>query len=200
MKTRLFVLLATVLLASGCASNKMIDSAQQELIAPGEDKAQIVFMRSSMFGGAIQSSVFDVTGGEAEFIGILSAGKKIAHSVEPGKRRFMVVSEAADFMEAELLGGKTYFAMVTPRMGAWKARFSMHPVRNGDPGEFQYQSDEFQKWLKSTEFSENTPASKAWAEENHSNILGKKADYEVVWKQKSPEELAERTLNPQDGI
>ena len=200
MKTRLVTLLTAVMLATGCASNKMMDSEQQELITPSADKAQIVFMRSSMFGGAIQSAIFDVSGGETRFIGILSTGKKIAHTVEPGKRKFMVVSEAADFMEAELLGGKTYYAMVTPRMGAWKARFSMHPVRNGGPGEFQYDSDEFRKWLSSTRFSENTPASQAWADENRSSILGKQADYEVVWKQKSAAELAERTLNPEDGV
>ena len=200
MRLRIFVVVAIALAATGCASSKMIDSAQQELIVPDADKAQIVFIRSSMFGGAIQSSVFDVSADEPEFIGILSAGKKLAHMVEPGKHVFMVVSEAADFMEAEMLGGKTYYAMVTPRMGAWKARFSMHPVRNGGAGEFQYQSDEFQKWLSKTELSENTPASYAWAEENMSNIRGKQADYTTVWKQKSPAELAERTLNPDDGV
>lgn len=141
MKTRLLLLVAAMLLVTGCASNKMVDSAQQDLIAPTADTAQIVFLRSSMLGGAIQSSVFDVSEGDTKFVGILSTGKKIAYSVAPGKHRFMVVSEAADFMEAELLGGKTYYAMVTPRMGAWKARFSMHPVRNGGPGQFQYESD-----------------------------------------------------------
>ena len=189
-----------MLLATGCASNKMVDSAQQDLITPTLDQAQIVFVRSSMFGGAIQSSVFDVSGDETKFIGILSAGKKLAFAVEPGKHTFMVVSEAADFMEAEMLGGKTYYAMVTPRMGAWKARFSMHPVRNAGPGEFQYGSEKFQGWLDSTEFSENTPASHAWAEENLSNIRGKQHDYEAVWREKSPAELAERTLNPDDGV
>jgi len=200
MRSKLLMLIAAMLLATGCASSKMIDSAQQELITPTADKAQIVFLRPSMFGGAIQSSVFDVTGDDVEFIGILSAGKKIAYTVEPGKHMFMVVSEAADFMEAELRGGKTYFAMVTARMGAWKARFSMYPVRNGGPGEYQYGSDRFQGWLESTELSENTPASRAWAEENDSSIRGKQLDYETVWKQKSPAALAERTLNPDDGV
>jgi hypothetical protein len=200
MKSKLLLFMAAMLLATGCASTKMVDSAQQQLITPTADKSQIVFLRSSMLGGAIQSSVFDVTGDETKFIGILSTGKKIAYSVEPGKHTFMVVSEAADFMEADMLGGKTYYAMVTPRMGAWKARFSMHPVRNDGPGEFQVQSDRFQGWLRDTELSENTPASYAWAKENHPNILDKKDSYEDVWNQKSAAELAERTLNPDDGV
>ena len=61
-----------------------------------------------------------------------------------------------------MAGGKIYFAMVTPRMGAWKARFSMHPVRNGGPGEFQYSSDRFQSWLAEAKFVDNTSESEAW--------------------------------------
>lgn len=200
VKTKFFLAMSVMLLATGCASSKMIDSAQQELITPSADKAQIVFIRSSMFGGAIQSSVFDVSTDETKFIGILSAGKKLAYTVEPGKHVFMVVSEAADFMEAEMVGGKTYYAMVTPRMGAWKARFSMYPVRNSGPGEFQYDSEDFRDWLSGTELSENTPESYAWAEENMSSVREKQAEYWEVWQEKSAADLAERTLNADDGV
>ena len=34
---------------------------------------------------------------------------------------FSVVGEAADFLEADLAAGKTYYIQVAPRMGAWKA-------------------------------------------------------------------------------
>ena len=200
MKAKLLMLLAAMLLATGCASSRMVDSAQQELIAPSADKAQIVFLRSSFVGSAIQSVIYDATGDGADFIGILSNGKKLAHTVGPGKHVFMVVSEAADFMVAEVVGGKTYYAIVTPRMGAWKARFSMHPVRNGGPGEFQVGSDRFQGWLSGAALSENTADSYAWAEENRSSVLQKQANYTTVWQQKSPSELAERTLNPDDGV
>jgi len=200
MKVRLFLMLATVLVASGCASSKMIDAPEQELVAPPTDKAQVIFLRSSFVGSAIQAVIYDATDGGAEFIGILSNEKMLAHQVDPGKHVFMVVSEAADFMEAELVGGKTYYAIVTPRMGAWRARFSMSPVRNGAPGEFQYDSSEFRSWLDDAEFSQNTPESYAWAEENHSSVLQKQREYWEVWQQKSPEDLAERTMNPDDGV
>lgn len=200
MKAKLLLLLAAMLLATGCASSRMVDSAQQELIAPSADKAQIVFLRSSFVGSAIQSVIYDATGDGADFIGILSNGKKLAHTVEPGKHVFMVVSEAADFMAAEVVGGKTYYAIVTPRMGAWKARFSMHPVRNGGPGKFQVGSARFQGWLSGAALSENTPDSYAWAEANRSSVLQKQANYTPVWQQKSPSDLAERTLNPDDGV
>ncbi len=40
----------------------------------------------------------------------------------------MVVSEAADFAKADVEAGKTYYVLVTPRMGWWKARFSLRPL------------------------------------------------------------------------
>jgi hypothetical protein len=200
MKTKLFLVLAAALMATGCASNKMVDAPEQELVAPTSDKAQVIFLRSSFVGSAIQAVVYDATDGEAEFIGILSNEKMLKHEVAPGKHVFMVVSEAADFMEAELVGGKTYYAIVTPRMGAWRARFSMSPVRNGGPGEFQYDSDEFRGWIDDAEFSQNTPESYAWAEENHPSVLQKQKEYWEVWQEKSPEDLAERTMNPDDGV
>ena len=76
---------------------------------------------------AIQSTVFDVTDDAPRMVGIVSAKTKIAYEVAPGEHHFMVVSEAADFMRADLAAGKTYYALVTPRMGVWRARFSLLP-------------------------------------------------------------------------
>jgi hypothetical protein len=200
MKTKLLFLATVIFLATGCASTKMLDRANQEVEVPTADKAQLIFMRSSSFGGAVQSTVFNITSTDPEFIGILSYGKKLSYAVDPGKHVFMVIGESADFMEANLAGGKTYYAMVTPRMGAWKTRFSMKPVRNGVDGEFQYESDRFQGWLKKTSFVENTPESIAWFNANLDSIVSKQTEYWEVWQEKSAEDLAERTLNPDDGV
>ena len=112
MKTRIIILSAVVLLSSACASSKMMVSERQEFTPPAADETQIIFLRSTFVGSAIQSSIYDVTVGEPEFIGILSNDTKLAHTVEPGKHVFMVVSEAADFMEAELAPGLTYYSIV----------------------------------------------------------------------------------------
>ena len=200
MKTKLLFLATVILLATGCASTKMLDRANQQVEVPTADRAQLIFMRSSALGGAVQSTVFDATSTDPEFIGILSTGKKLSYSVDPGEHVFMVIGESADFMEANLAEGKTYYAMVTPRMGAWKARFSMHPVRNGAEGKFQYESDRFQGWLKKTSFVENTTESIAWFNANLDSIVSKQTKYWEVWQQKSAEDLAERTLNPDDGL
>jgi hypothetical protein len=46
----------------------------------------------------------------------------------------------------------------------------------------------------------NTPASTAWFTSNKADIKEKQARNWEVWKQKSPADLAERTLNPEDGL
>jgi len=183
----------------GCASSKMAVAPEQTLSPVNPNQARVVFMRSSFVGSAIQASVFDVTDGEPEFIGIVSDGTKVSFDTNAGHRVFMVVSEAADFMEGDLKPGLTYYGMVTPRMGAWKARFSLWPVRNGTPGEFDVNSDKFQSWLKKNELVVNTAESEQWFTENLPSIREKQAKYWAAWQDKSPEDLAERTLNSEDG-
>lgn len=165
-----------------------------------EDTATVVFMRSSAVGGLIKASVYDVTGDKTIFIGIMKNKTKISYSVSPGKHTFMVVSEAADFMEADLLAGKTYYAMVTPRAGAWKARFSLIPVRNGGTTDFSIGSKHFEKWVKKTKLVTPDEKSEAWYQQHKDSVDSKRDKYWEKWQQKSPEELSERTLNPGDGV
>jgi hypothetical protein len=174
------LLIAFMLLLGGCASSSMIKAPQQQLAKPAADKAQIIFMRSSFVGSAISAPLFDVTAGEPTFI-------------------CMVTSEAADFLEAEVEGGKTYYAMVTPRMGAWVARFSIWPVRGNGTSEFHTADKDVQKFISKTVLMQNSPKSEAWFLKNKDDVKAKQAEYWPVWQQKSAAELAERTLVPADG-
>ena len=195
------LLLTTAVLLAGCATTKMVEAPDQTFDpVRDENRARVVFLRSSFVGSAIQASIYDVTGGDPEFIGIISSGMRLAHEVDAGSHVFMVVSEAADFMEANLSGGLTYYAVVTPRMGAWRARFSMWPVRNGQPGEFDLTSDRFAELLEKTRLVTNTAESEQWFVENAASVRDKQTRYWEVWQQKSPSDLAERTLNPADGV
>ena len=111
-------LMLIVIAFSGCASSLMKPIPKgSESYMPGPEEATIIFMRPYFFGGAIQSSVFDVTTQENKLVGIVSAYKKVAYKTTPGKHMFMVVSESADFMPAEFEGRKTYYALVIPRIG-----------------------------------------------------------------------------------
>lgn len=199
---RLFKILAvfsSVWLAA-CAGSPMLPSSNQVVTAPDPGKAQIVFMRSSFLGSAINASLFEVNGDQNEFIGIMANGTKICKEVEPGEHTFMVVSEAADFMKANLEGGKTYYAMVTPRMGAWKARFSFQPIKNGAEGNFSTTSDDFQDWVSDTKRVENSQKSLLWAKNNAASVDAKRNDYFTKWKAKDPAEIARQTLEASDGL
>ncbi len=184
---------------TGCASNPMLVATNQTLSTPSSNEAQVVFMRSAFVGSAISASLFDVSTDETKFIGIINNATKVVHKTTPGKHVYMVVSEAADFLEANLIGGKTYYSIVTPRMGAWKARFSLWPIKSDPNADYSLGSNDFQNWLKSTKIVENSPASLQWFENNKTSVDAKRKQNWAVWEQKTPDDLARRTLSPEDG-
>ncbi len=171
--------LAFATMLSACASSRMTDLPQPPAVAaiPAAGTATVVFMRPSMLGGAIQSSVFDISSNTDALVGIVSSGKKIAYSVSPGLHRFMVVGESADFMDADLTAGKTYHARVDPRLGIWKARFSLVPVPANSP--------DLSNDLAGCSWVENTAASRQWAAENIQSIAEKRTEYLPDWEKKS---------------
>ncbi|MCF6299721.1 MAG: hypothetical protein L3J52_01145 [Proteobacteria bacterium] len=137
---------------------------------------------------------------ETKFIGILRNKTKINYKTSAGKHTFMVVSEAADFMHAEIVEGKTYYSIITPRMGAWKARFSIRPVRNDGTTEFHTENKRFKKILKKTKPVKPTKKSQAWYQKHKDSVEKKRAKYWIKWQEKSAEDIVERTLNPDDGV
>jgi hypothetical protein len=194
------IALLSALLVTGCATNPMTISKDQAIQPPGEDKSQFVFLRSSFVGSAINASLYDVTGGEPKFLGIIANNTKITYEAEPGDRTFMVVSEAADFMEAETVAGRRYYAIVTPRMGVWKARFSLWPIKTDPDAEYHTKLDEFDQWRANTERVEITPEARAWYRENRKSVKEKQDAYWPKWQQRPANDIAQRTLHAQDGI
>lgn len=161
--------------------------------AAGESK--VVFMRAANYAFAVAASLFDVTdSGEPKFIGIVRAHNKIVYPVTPGQHTFMVVSEAADFMQATVVGGKTYYALITPRMGAWKARFSFRPVRASE-----LDSAQFASWDRGTRVVTNTPSTLDWAQANAASVANKRDRWWPEWSSKPESSRASQTLNAEDG-
>jgi hypothetical protein len=188
-QTLLILIASSTLL--GCFASKQMAAIpdSQALIAPPTSKAVVVFMRPSSFGGAVQSSVFDVSTDPMTLVGIVSAKTKVAYTTDPGVRRFMVIGETAEFIDATFLAGKTYYARVTPHWGAWKARFSLDPVEQAKTGK---QLDED---LARTSWVANTPASLEWAQANMPSIQAKETKYFQPWLTGSEKP----TLHADDG-
>jgi hypothetical protein len=149
-------------------------------------------MRPDTLGYAIQSSVFEIKGEKPTLAGIVAAKKKVAYQLEPGKHLFMVVGESADFMSSELEANKTYYVLVTPRMGWWKARFSLKPVHANE-----INSSQFNEWLESCEWVEMTAASHNWASSNMTSIQSKHKEYIQKWMSKNSSDRPK--LLSQDG-
>lgn len=194
-------LLALALAMTGCVSTSdyMVRSSTLEP-RPETDKALVVFMRPSNYGGAIQASVYEASQPQERFIGIVSANTKIAYQAEPGKHLFMVIGENADFVNATLDAGKTYYILVSPRMGMWKARFSLLPIHDDASAKYSLRSEDFRDWQADTHFVERSPAADAWYRENATSVAGKRADYMVRWNESSAEQQAELTVLPADGV
>lgn len=198
---RLSLKLAVVLAAAaltGCSTSHVSPMMQPanllKPVAPSADNAVVIFMRPSNYGYLIQSSVFDLDDSGDTFVGIVSAGSKVAYAARPGEHTFMVIGENADFMKATLAPNKTYYALVEARMGWWKARFSLTPVHAA-----KLSHDEFGDWDRDTKLIENTNTSRQWAKDNAPSIHAKRDDYIQRWRGKSPAEIDEGGLRLEDG-
>src|SRR5262245_30695831 len=88
--------------AAGCVPRTaLMDYRGSEGVAlepPQPDKALVVFARPGRMAGYVASVVYD----EQEIVAVLMDETYAAYQATPGKHRFMVVSEAADFMDGDL--------------------------------------------------------------------------------------------------
>lgn len=202
MKIRpLVLLLPLLLMMGGCAvKSNYMQPVESKPVQASPDQALIVFMRPSLYGGAIQASLFTVDDGVEDFIGVSSAKTKIAYPVAAGEHRFMVIGESADFMDATVEAGKTYYAIVSPRMGFWKARFSLYPVRGDRDGKFSHRSEEFADWQEGTDWVVKAPEAERWYRENQADIERKYRAYIKDWQNSGAAARVEATLYPDDAI
>ena len=187
--------LATFLIIIGCSGTikNMREIPDENLvIIPEQGKSVVIFMRPESLGYQIQSSVFEIKGKLPALVGIIAAETKLAYRLDPGPHLFMVVGESADFMTADLAPNKIYYALVEPRMGVWKARFSFDPVH-----EEKVTTSDLTDWLEDCRWVEKTAESLDWAQENMPSIQAKLDKYYPVWLQK--EQSKKQHLFPIDG-
>jgi hypothetical protein len=172
---------AVALFLSACASSHMVVVEEGARVTrPESGKALVYFVRPTSFGGAIQATLYD---GD-DYLGTISAHTHLAYQAKPGKHLFMVIGENADFMQADLTEGKTYSAVVQPRMGVWKARFSFQPASGMDQ-------------LGATKQVAVSEEGRIWAKENAASVQEKKAEYLPKWQNKS--DNAKQTLRAESG-
>jgi hypothetical protein len=187
---------STVILFNGCAGKvshmKAVPKSEVSLEA-SKDDAVIVFMRPSPFGFVVQSSIYEIIDDKPEIVGILAAEKRMAYRIKPGKHLFMVVGESADFMEADVVAGRTYYATVVPRIGFWKLRYSFNPLQKH---EYDADPSEIDEWLNECDWVIKTTETEAWFKENAADIEAKYRKYYKVWIEKEEKPA----LKADDGL
>jgi hypothetical protein len=201
MRTRaLLSALALLSLASACSTPG--SSISSLMVRLGKDahtptplygRAVVVFIRPTEDSELTQSTVYDIRDDGDHFVGIVSASSRVAYMAPAGRHTFMVVGEAADFMYAELAEGKTYYVHVEPRIGWWKSRFSLIPIRR-----FQIESPEFQAW-DSVELLAPGPECDQWVQDNVDSIIEKRNTYLVEWYKKTENTRRRIGLHLEDG-
>ena len=200
----MLITLVTILMGCGGSASVMKEVPEQKIAKPGKDTAQIVFMRDSFMLNAVTAKLFEVTDGNIKFIGALPNGNKIVYRTTLGKKVFMAYGEtmhigygqAADFMKADIVGGKTYYAIVLPHFAWGASGFSPIPVRN-----YNIDSKEFANLLNGTKLIIADEAqAQAWYKDNKEHI---QKVYTAYWKHfqtKNVVQQAESTLTPEDGV
>jgi hypothetical protein len=157
--------------------------------AAADASSKVIFMRVSKQSSSTNAALFDVTEpGAPKYIGTVNSATKLSYSLSPGLYTFMAVGETAEFMQATVVGGKTYYALVIPRANA--TRFSLEPVRQNELG-----GKEFSGWDRGTKMA----SSGAQQSYNASDAADKRQRYWSEWSKKSETQRAELTLNAEDG-
>src|SRR5262249_42111675 len=186
-----WLLLAAV--AAGCVPRTaLMDYRGSEGVAlepPQPDKVLVVFVRPGRMAGYVASVIYD----EQDIVAVLMDETYAAYHATPGKHRFMVVSEAADFMDGDLEAGKVYVAEVRVRMGIWRGRFSLQPVTPHDE-----EWREVRGWLSGSHLVTLNAAGRSWAQENASSVRNKHDAYLQKWLAKAKSERP--ALYAQDGV
>lgn len=199
-RARIAALVLALIASPAFARAGFMAPAVDQAPKPAEGKAMVVFMRPSMYGGAIASTVYEASDTATTFLGGVDPHQKLAYQVDPGFHRFMVVAENADFVDANLEAGKTYYVLVSPRPGLWKARFSLIPILPREDAGYSTLKPDFTQWQAKTTFVEPTPAAQGWYEQHKADIEEKKASYLEKWNRMAPNDKAELTIAPTDGM
>jgi hypothetical protein len=165
------------------------------------DQAQLVFLRPTKSLQEVSVYMLDAEQ-QPQFLGLVWPVTKLVARVPPGDHLFMVVAnQEAEFMQAHLEAGQTYFTLVRGRSGKtgdW--HFYLLPIHRTSTDNYNLQSIDFRKWEGACRLLEKSPDDDQWYAENHSNIGNLRNYYLGGWNQRSSESKTELTLNAEDGV
>ena len=187
---------------AGCAGTLMTEVKSPEILPPAPDKVKIVFMRNTagFREGGYAANLFEVIDGDLRFIGELLPGTKIVHETTPGSEKvFMSVHSAGstEFLLGKLTGGKIYYSNVILTF----MNFMPLPVRAKTKSSTAgAASPDLPSWYKDAKLIAPNAEASDWFNVKREHYQTIYKDNWAKFQRETPEEKAERTLNPQDGF
>jgi len=200
---KILSVLAVVVLSGCSTTGKYTTPLTQTNHVIKEDKAAIVFFRTSMFGGAISSPLVEISDNEGNntLVGILGPKEKMIKYVEPGEHTFMIVGESGDFMKANVEAGKIYYSIIRPRLGFWKSRFSLTPFKvNPEHADFYIDGTSLKSLLKECSFTQPSDKAFTWHKSKALELQAVYKEYYPTWQKKAAAKREAATLSIVDGL
>ena len=121
-------LMVCVALLSGCATTQMLQPEQQPELVAKTDKALLVILRDTYFGGGIVFWNYL----DDRFIGETMGNTYFLTDVEPGQHYVVVETENTCVADLTFEAGKRYFLRQGIAMGVWRARTSGYSPVSAD--------------------------------------------------------------------
>lgn len=190
----LVVALTTALL-TGCSasSDYMREVAHPQPPTGNPQAATVVFIRPSSFASSLATTILD---GRGRFLGDALPSSYFVVQMPPGEHLFISWAENTASLKANLAPGLVYYVEVAPTMGAFSARVHLRAVK---PSTENWA--ELPEWLEeSTQYEPDEAAGQAYLTSRQEDVTERIRRGNEILTEYDPEEMAERTLNPGDGL
>ena len=155
--------------------------------------ALVVFVRPSGYASGVATTLLDDQGA---FLGDSIAGSQFAVVLPPGPHLFLAWAENTAPLAATLLPGRVYYVEVAPTLGFWSPRVHLLPIT---PRSDSWH--ELATWMsQTTQLVPNIAAGQAYLNGRQADVTERIRRARERIGELDPDELAERTLRPEDGV
>jgi hypothetical protein len=179
---------------AGCSvhSDYMHEQIPPQALVAAPDKATVVFIRPSGYGGRMKTVIMD---GHGQFLGEDWGETYFSVQMPPGDHVFLAWAENTSAVHAQLAPGKTYYVEVAPKMGAFSARIQLVALT---PHSENW--GKLKEWMTdSKQILPDTSAGQAYLQGRQEDVQERLKRGGEIWGEYKPDELADRTIKAEDG-
>jgi hypothetical protein len=178
-----------------------VESANQSgPSAPPADMAQIILVEPiNKIQGLFPNGIFELNGDQRKLVAVTRWRSKTVLLLPPGKHLLFATVGAAigHAMEVNVDAGKRYYVLLR---FIYANGMQLRPLRPSGTSEYRVDGKDFAKWMKSTRWVEMSPDAEAYFDKLKEFVDRGQEKAVVDWQAKTPAEVAELTLNPEDAV